>query len=295
MSDGWWQRIIASADSNGTPSGATKVISGTRNSSIVLLKTAKVAGSRGPSLLPAAIAFICLVIVARSAPRAGRIPIAARRRTIAPSNVVVACPSPVSSPLTTATGSAATVGRSDQPPNRSSATTAVTTRIKTTRTRVRGTVRISGAQRVARGVHGGPLVRVVADRPVRRDRVVDLQVTHGELDHHVVVLVHEVVAVHHVAAAVVAVAGGELDQRRDRLVLAEVEDVLAAALPGVRLAVRRGVAADDLAVDQVDVQRVEPAAGLVDQVPDLHVVRPRVAEHPLEVGRLDVLPGLPVD
>src|SRR3954452_24156265 len=63
-----------------------------------------------------------------------------------------------------------------------------------------GEGRISGPDRVARLVHGRVDVRLLRVR-VRRvgvDRVVPERVAGRELDHHVVVLVHQVVAVDHV-------------------------------------------------------------------------------------------------
>ena len=90
-----------------------------------------------------------------------------------------------------------------------------------------------------------------------------------ELDHHVVVLVDEVVAVHHVPAALVL----EAHDHADLLVLADVDDVLRALLVGSR---RPAVAVEDLEVDEVDVDRVEPAAARVLELPDLDVARARV-------------------
>ena len=54
----------------------------------------------------------------------------------------------------------------------------------------------------------------------------------------------------------------------DRLVLAEVDDVLRAPLVRQR---RLAVAVEDLEVDEVDVERVEPAARGVLELPDLDV------------------------
>ena len=66
---------------------------------------------------------------------------------------------------------------------------------------------------------------------------------------------------------------------RTALVLADIGDVLGAALEVKRwLAVAR----EDLEVDQVDVNRMEPAAGLVLQLPDLDVVEPGVGDHLLK-------------
>src|SRR5215213_10408083 len=93
----------------------------------------------------------------------------------------------------------------------------------------------------------------------------------GELPHHVVVLVRQVVAVHHVAATLevrVPARGVELDQQVYCLALADVDDVLGALLVRIHPA---GPAdpLDDPEVDQVDVDRVEPPARAVLELPDL--------------------------
>jgi hypothetical protein len=71
--------------------------------------------------------------------------------------------------------------------------------------------------------------------------------------------------------------GVELHQRGDGLVLAGVEHVLRAELPGEGFAAV-GVAGDDFGVNQVDVYRVEPPSGLVSDGPLLDGERLRVAE-----------------
>ena len=78
---------------------------------------------------------------------------------------------------------------------------------------------------------------------------------HAELGHHVVILVREVVAVDHVPAAVVL----KLHEQPDRLALTYVDSVFWPAF------IAKGcfpVAAEDLEVDQVDVDRVEPSTRL---------------------------------
>ena len=62
----------------------------------------------------------------------------------------------------------------------------------------------------------------------------------------------------------------ELHQQPHLLALTDVHHVLGAQLPGER---RLAVPAEDLEVDQVDVHRVEPATGLVLDLPDLGVAR----------------------
>src|SRR3954453_17217217 len=128
---------------------------------------------------------------------------------------------------------------------------------------------------------------VVVLARVRVDRVV-AAVADLELDHHVVVLVHQVVAVHHVLADLVL----ELHDHADLLGLTDVDDVLRAELVGLR---GLAVAVEDLEVDQVDVDRVEPAAARVLELPDLDLVLLRVGDRQLVLGVDDVLPGLAVD
>src|SRR5918997_888913 len=110
-----------------------------------------------------------------------------------------------------------------------------------------------------------------------------------ELHHHVVVLVDEVVAVDHVLALV----GSELPQHPHRLVLAYVGRVLGAALPRER---RPAVAVEDPEVYEVDVQRVEPAARLVLDLPDVYLLLLAPLVHASRVPRPvvdDPLPAAP--
>ena len=121
---------------------------------------------------------------------------------------------------------------------------------------------------VARGITGvttrGRLRQAVGRGPA--DRVVRVPGArlHAdcELGHHVVVLMDQVVAVDHVATPVRT----ELDEDPDRLSLTEVGDVLGAELLVER---RSAVAVQDLEVDQVDVERVEPTSTGIGQLPDL--------------------------
>jgi hypothetical protein len=78
----------------------------------------------------------------------------------------------------------------------------------------------------------------------------------------------------------------------DGLALADVDDVLGAPLLRPR---RAAVAAEDLEVDQVHVQRVEPAAGGVLDLPDLGAARLDRGEDVLVPALHDVVPGLAVD
>src|SRR3954469_12020695 len=109
-----------------------------------------------------------------------------------------------------------------------------------------------------------------------------------ELDHHVVVLVHQVVAVHHVLALLVL----EAHDHAHLLGLADVDDVLRALLVVLR---RLAVAVEDLEVHEVDVDRVEPSAARVLELPDLDGVLLRVGDRQLVLGVDDVLPRLAVD
>src|SRR3954451_18280782 len=83
-----------------------------------------------------------------------------------------------------------------------------------------------------------------------------------ELGHHVVVFVLDVVAVENVGAAEV----DELQGDANGLVGAERDDVLGAGLVGLR---RSSVAVEHAELDEVRMDRVQPAAGLVDEPPDL--------------------------
>src|SRR3954451_14231885 len=136
---------------------------------------------------------------------------------------------------------------------------------------------------------------------------------HQELPHHVVVLVRQVVAVDHVPAAAVTghtcLAGrpsvrvdlgdhGVVHQDLDGLALADVHDVLGALLPRLHPA-GASAAVEDPEVDQVDVERVVPAARVVLDPPHLVVAWLRrgsafVGED-VPVGCLDVVPGHAVD
>lgn len=109
-----------------------------------------------------------------------------------------------------------------------------------------------------------------------------------ERGHHLVVLVHQVVAVEHVLAGVRPVL--RLDPHR----LADVEpdDVLEALrLVVLHAAVAAARARQDLEVDEVHVDGVRPAAAAVDKVPDLD----RVARRPGEDAVVDVAKRHAVD
>ncbi len=110
----------------------------------------------------------------------------------------------------------------------------------------------------------------------------------GELVHHVVVLMHQVVAVHHVLAPV----RPEPHDQPDRLALPDVGDILGAEFLGERCST---VAAEDPEIDQVDVQRMEPAVRGVLELPDLGVAHAGVGQHRLVPGLDDVRPGLAVE
>src|SRR4051812_1132228 len=88
-----------------------------------------------------------------------------------------------------------------------------------------------------------------------------------KLGHHVVVFVLDVVAVEDVGAAEV----DELHRDADRLGGSERDDVLGAGLVGLG---RASVAIEHLELDEVRVDRVQPAAGLVDEPPDLGRAEP---------------------
>src|SRR4051795_7308282 len=154
--------------------------------------------------------------------------------------------------------------------------------------------------------------RVLRDRVVGMARgQVDSAILGGdqELPHHVVVLVRQVVAVDHVSAASVGghtcltgrpavrvgLGGhGVVHQDLDGLALADVDDVLGALLPRLHTA-GTPAAAEDPEVDEVDVERVVPAAGVVLDPPDLVVARlgrgSRLVGEDVPLGRLDVVPG----
>src|SRR4051794_14717520 len=99
---------------------------------------------------------------------------------------------------------------------------------------------------------------------------------------------HCVVAMRHVPSPRIAIARGELYQSSDGLVLTEIVGVLGAPLPRKRLTIRRRVPADDLSIDQVVVHGVEPSARLIHEIPDLDVVRLRIAEYSQEAAPLHV-------
>src|SRR3954452_13458185 len=138
-------------------------------------------------------------------------------------------------------------------------------------------------------------IRVIpSERPTRlqrrggrRDRVV-AALADLVLDHHVVVLVDEVVAVDHVPPGVRREPG----DHADHLALADVHGVLRTELPRVR---RLAVAIEDLEVDEVDVDGMEPAARVVAQLPDLDIAGARVGDDVLEAAVDDVVPREAVD
>src|SRR3954452_20500298 len=131
-------------------------------------------------------------------------------------------------------------------------------------------------------------VRVLRDRVVGMGRgQVDSAILGGdqELPHHVVVLVRQVVAVDHVSAASVGghtcLAGrpavrvglgghGVVHQDLDGLALTDVDHILGTLLPRLHPA-GTPAAAENPEVDEVDVERVVPAAGVVLDPPDLVV------------------------
>src|SRR5215218_5031931 len=137
---------------------------------------------------------------------------------------------------------------------------------------------------------GRLLVVPVAHRVVVLDRRA-VRRLNPELGHHVVVLVDQVVAVDHVAAGLRAEARDHLD----RLVFAAVDDVLRALLERLHAGALAARAAEDLEVDQVNVDRVEPAAAEVLDRPDLYVVEPRSAYVVGEAAVDDLVPRLAVD
>src|SRR4051812_39558090 len=96
---------------------------------------------------------------------------------------------------------------------------------------------------------------------------------------HGVVLVDRVVAVLHEHPAPVA----ELHRQGDAPARPQPVDVLAAALPGGNVR-RAAVAGQDLALLEVDVDRVIPAGAAVDDGPDLLRPGPRRSRDATEVG-----------
>src|SRR4051812_7015555 len=88
-----------------------------------------------------------------------------------------------------------------------------------------------------------------------------------ELGHHVVVFVLDVVTVKDVGAAKV----DELHGDADGLVGPKRDDVLGTGLVGLG---RSTVAVEHAELDEVRVNRVQPAAGLVDEPPDLGAAEP---------------------
>ncbi len=135
---------------------------------------------------------------------------------------------------------------------------------------------------------------VIPDRLGRLNGVVHVHVvvfrshSDGVLHHHVVVFVWEVVAVDHVPAAVRT----KFYQQLDGLPLTDIDHVLGPPFVGEICAV---LSTDDLEVNQVNVQGMEPAARAVVELPDLGSVQLRVRDHFAVVAGDDVSPRPVVD